>query len=313
MADSRRHTKPALGYLLAVVNALVSGVAVYINSLAVGHFNNPVLYTALKDGVTGTILLLFVLLLAGQRARFRRLTRRDWTWLILVSLVGGSVPYALFFIALKTTSPVTGALGSHLEFVIVALVAWSVLHERVTPAIWAALGVLLAATLLSLDLGLVVFNSGTILIAVASLLFALEYVIVKHLLRGRLEPTTVMTAKLTLGTAVLFGYVAATGGIGAVGRLSGQQISLVLLTGVTLLAFTASIYVAIRHARVTTVAAIGAASPLVTVGLEVGLGHRVSVAWGGIPLLLTLIAVVAILVLGLRQETRQNRALEGAT
>ncbi|MDA8394773.1 MAG: DMT family transporter [Candidatus Dormibacteraeota bacterium] len=313
MADSARTARPALGYMLAVANAVVSGVAVYVNSFAVATFSSPVLFTALKDAVTGAILLAMVVLVPRQRARFRHLSGPDWAWLVLVSLVGGSVPYALFFIGLRQAGAVTGALGSHLEFVIVALLAWSLLRERLTPAIAAALLVLLAATLLSVDLRLLVLNLGTVLILVASLLFATEYVIVKHLFRGRLKPTTVMTAKLTLGTLVLFAYLAVTGGLGALSHLTALQAGYTLATGVILLGFTVTLYFAIRHARVTAVAAIGSAAPVVTIGLEVLLGHPVSLALSGLPLLLTVVAVATILVVGLRQDEGGRRPLEPAS
>ncbi|MGH9107163.1 MAG: EamA family transporter [Acidimicrobiales bacterium] len=291
-----------VGYAFAVVNAVVSGVAVYVSSLGVGLFHNAVLYTSMKNGVVGVALLFPALLLGSQRRRFRGLTRRDWAWLSVVAVVGGSVPYALFFSGLKMTTPVTGSLGDHLEFVLVAVFAVVFLKERFSPTMWAGMAVLLAGVLLSSSLGLLRWNDGTIFIAISTLLFSVEWVIVKGLLRGRMTPLVVMTAKMALGSAILFAYLAVRGELGPAGLLDWEQWAYVLGTGALLLMFTASIFIAIRLARVSAVMAIGAGAPLVTVALQLAARRSVDLSGDGIGLALTLVAVIAILVIGLRQE-----------
>jgi hypothetical protein len=54
-AVGRRST--SLGLVFAALAAVISGVSVYVNSLGVRAFSDPVLYTALKDGFVGLILL----------------------------------------------------------------------------------------------------------------------------------------------------------------------------------------------------------------------------------------------------------------
>ncbi|HUY62141.1 MAG TPA: EamA family transporter [Candidatus Dormibacteraeota bacterium] len=301
---------PKLGYTLAVANALISGIAIYVNTLGVKSFPSAILYTALKNGVVGVLLLGLFLALGRPRQRLRGLGRRDWGWLGVVALVGGSVPYALYFTGLRMTTAVTGALGDHLQLVLVAVLAAVLLRERVTPLLWAGVAVLTAAALLGGGLGLIQWNAGTALILGATVLFAAEWVILKHLLQGRFDPITVMTAKMTLGSLILLGYVALTGGLGAIGQLTARQWAFVGTTGVILLAFTATAVLAIRHARVTAVVAIGAASPLVTIAIVLGVTHHVPLTHGVLGLLLTLGAVVAILVFGLREERRQVRREE---
>ncbi|MGA8922122.1 MAG: EamA family transporter, partial [Candidatus Dormiibacterota bacterium] len=91
-----------LGYAFAVLAALVSGVSVYINSLGVKTFSDPVLYTALKDGLVGVILLMPLALSSGWRAEYQKLSARTWAWMIALALTGGSIPFALFFTGLST-------------------------------------------------------------------------------------------------------------------------------------------------------------------------------------------------------------------
>jgi drug/metabolite transporter (DMT)-like permease len=302
--DIAARSNPRIGYAFAVLNAVISGVAVYVNSLGVATFQSPTLYTALKNGLVGVLLLVPVIILGRERQRFQQMSSRDWAWLLAVAVVGGSVPYALFFTGLKMTNAVTGSLGDHLQFALVAVLAVLLLKERLTPTLWAGLLVLLAGVLLGTNLNLVRWNTGTALILASTVLFAVEWVIVKHLLRGRLHPFTVMTAKMTLGSILLFAYLAARGGLSPVLHLSGKQGGYLVATGLILLCFTASIFIAIRHARVSAVMAIGAGAPLVTVAIQLAANHHVSLTNGGAGLLLTLIAVITILLVGLRQESR---------
>lgn len=309
-----RDGRPAagVGYVFAVINAVVSGVAVYVSSLGVAVFTNPVLFTSLKNGVVGAVLLIPLLVSARQRRRYRGLSRREWAWLLVVAIVGGSVPYALFFTGLKSTTAVTGSLGDHLEFALVVVLAVVVLKERLTATMWAGMAVLLAGVLLSANLGLVRWNGGTALIVVSTVLFSVEWIIVKHLLRGRLNALTVMTAKMTLGSAMLFGYLAVRGELDPIAHLTSTQWLYALGTGAILLLFTATIFIAIRLARVSAVMAIGTAAPLVTVALQLATGRQVGLSGQAVGLFLILGAVILVVVLGIRQDSGRGEHRVGA-
>lgn len=301
-----------VGYGLAVLNAVVSGVAIYVNSRGVSHFHNAVVYTSLKNGVSG-LLLLPLALFPAQRRRYRQLRRRDWQWLLLLAVTSGSLPYALYFTGLKMTNAVTGSLGSHLEFVVVAVLAVVFVGERLSRPMWAGLAVLLAGVLLSTSLGLVRFNEGTALIAVSTVLFSVGFVITKHLFQGRLATTVVMTAHLTVGSVFLFVYLAAVGELAPIAHLDSLQWSYVVATGIILLLFTVTAYVAIRLIRVAAVTAIGAGAPIVTIAVDLLVNRPAHVAGEEIGLALTFVAVGAILVIGLRQEGTTATIATGTT
>jgi len=96
-----------LGYVLAVAAACISGLFVFVNSLGVRAFADPVLYTTLKDGLAGLVLLVPLCFSAGWRAEYRRLDVRTWVWLVALALTGGSVPFALFYAGLQVTTAAT--------------------------------------------------------------------------------------------------------------------------------------------------------------------------------------------------------------
>jgi drug/metabolite transporter (DMT)-like permease len=308
---------PRLGYLFAGLNAVVSGFAIYINSLGVKTFSDSTLYTTLKNAVVGLALLLPLLLFARHRAELRLLKPRQWGLLVLLAVVGGSVPYALFFRGLQLSTPVTSSLLNHTQFLLVAVLAVLLLSERVGILMWAALGVLLVGTSLGLNIGQVHWNEGALLVALSTMLFAAGVVLAKYLLR-ELSTVTVMAAKMSLGSVFLVGYVATTGHLGAVTSLSAVQWEYALGTGLILLAFTVTAFLALRHAPATVATAIPAAAPLITTALVILGTQQIKLApadWAGLALMLA--AVVAIFWLGRRQglgvwqraNTRQKVAI----
>lgn len=299
---------PRIGYLFAVVNAIISGFAIYINSLGVKMFSDSTLYTTLKNAVVGVALLIPVMLFARQRIELRRLSARQWGWLVLLAIIGGSVPYALFFRGLQLTTPVTSSLINHSQFLIVAVLALFVLSERVGPLVWGALTVLLVGVSFGTNLGAVHWSAGALLVALSTIFFAAGFVLAKYLLAS-ISTTTVMAAKMTLGSLFLFIYVGLTGHLGAVTRLSTTQWLYVLATGLILLAFTLTAFIALRHATATAATAIPAAAPIITTALvALSTGHIKVAPANGIGLALMLIAVVAILLFGPRRERQAQTA-----
>jgi drug/metabolite transporter (DMT)-like permease len=304
-------TDPRRGYVLAVVNMLISGAAIFVNSLGVKMFADSTLYTALKNCLVGVVLLVPFVLSPRSRLRLAATTRPQALLLLLVALIGGSVPYALYFRGLQLSTPVTASLIDHTQFLLVAIFAGLFLGERLGVGVWAALGVLLAGLTLGIGTSVVSFDAGTILIAAATVLFAADFVVMKHLL-GSVSPLTVMTFKMGLGSALLLAYVAASGSLGMVTGLSLLQWGFILATGLILLAFTATSVLGLRHASATSVTAISAGSPIVTTALVLVSRHASipPVRWIGLSLILA--AVCGVFILGRRRETRRSDGpLEG--
>jgi drug/metabolite transporter (DMT)-like permease len=292
-----------VGCAAAVLAAAVSGVAVFANAYGVRLFADATLYTTLKNAMVGVLVVAPLALLPRVRREVGRLRPGQWAGLAVLALVGGSVPYVLFFEGLRQTTPATGAVLNHLQFAVVALLAVPLLRERVAPAMWLGLTALLAGALLGADLGALRWNAGAALVAVSTVFFGASLVLARRLLRD-LSLSTVMAAKMTAGSAALVAYCAATGRLGAVAHLSGPQWLFVLVTGMILLVFTAATLVAIAHVQVTTVVAIGMAAPAVTLALQEAAGHAAALApaaAGG--LALTVGAALVVFAAGMRAET----------
>lgn len=284
---------------------MISGMAVFVNSVGVKLFSDAVLYTFLKNAVVGVALLVPLAASRVRRAEYRRLTGRQWALLVTVSVVGGSAAYALFFVGLKSSTAVTAALISHSQFLLVAILAAVFLRERFGSAVWLALIVLLVGLSVGLEFSAVRWDAGALLLIASTLLFATDFVIMKYLLRS-VSVFTVMTFKMSLGAFLLGVFVAATGHLELVSSLSATQWGFVVVTGLILLAFTATSILGLRYASATAVTAIPAAAPIVTTLLVVLSRHAAvaPVRWLGMGLIL--VALLIVFIIGRRQEVRAH-------
>jgi drug/metabolite transporter (DMT)-like permease len=294
---------PRIGYGFAGLNAVISGFAIYINSLGVTLYQSATLYTTLKNVVVGIALLLPLLLIAKRRAEWKRLSKRQWGSLLLLAVIGGSVPYVLFFTGLKMGSPVTSSLLNHAQFVVVAVLAFFLLRERAGIIVWLALAVLFIGTLWGTSMTGLHWSTGDTLVAFSTLLFAGGVVLAKYLLQG-LSTLAVMTAKMSIGSLLLVVYIGLTGQAGAIFKLSPAQWEFALITGLILLAFTVTAFLALRYASATVATAIPAAAPLITTALVLiapQAGLKPSPAFG---LVLMTLAILVLAIMGGRRELR---------
>ncbi len=268
-----------IGYRLALLAAVISGVSIYVSSFAVRVLPDATLYTTLKNAVTGLLLLVPVVVLARGRAELLSLSRRDAAWLAAIAVVGGSVPYVLFFTGLQMTTAATGSLLNHAQFLVVVALAVPLLRERLTPAAWIGLALLAAGSVAGTDAQALRVNAGAALVLASTVMFGAGMVMARHLL-ARVSAELVMSAKMSAGAGLLVAYAWASGHLGSLGSLSATQWAVAVGTGLILLAFTVATTYALCHAPAVSVAAIGMASPPITLALQLAAGSTVHFAAG---------------------------------
>jgi drug/metabolite transporter (DMT)-like permease len=251
----------AQGVALAFGTALVSGVAVYANSHGVSRFDDATVYTTAKNAVAGLVLLVlaFPLLARGgnrhtQAARIGTRSRR--LGLVAVAVVGGSVPFVLFFEGLARADATQAAFIHKTLVVWVAFLAVPLLRERLGPPHVLAIALLLAGQAwLAGDPGTLVFGAGEAMILAATLLWAVEVVLVKRLVAG-IGPRTLAAARMAAGTGILLGWVAVSGRWDGLAALGAEQWGWALLTGLLLSAYVGTWYAALARAQAVDVTAV---------------------------------------------------------
>jgi drug/metabolite transporter (DMT)-like permease len=248
-------TTRGTGVALAFATAVISGVSIYVNAHAVKHFSDATVYTTAKNAVAGVLLLALAL---APRATVRRPRheRRAPLGLVAVAIVGGSVPFVLFFEGLARAEATQAAFIQKTLVVWVALLAVPLLKERVGPPHALAVVLLVVGqAALAGNLGTVAFGSGEAMILAATLLWSVEVVLAKRLLGG-FDPRTLGAARMGLGTIVLVAWLAVTGKAGDLGGFDGAQWRWILLTGLLLTGYVGTWYAALARAQAVDVTAV---------------------------------------------------------
>jgi drug/metabolite transporter (DMT)-like permease len=246
----------ATGIALAFVAALISGVAIFVNGHAVKHFGDATVYTTAKNAVAGVLLLAFAApLLGGPRSQAPTI-RRHRLGLLAIAVIGGSVPFVLFFEGLSRAEATQAAFIQKTLIVWVAILAVPLLHERLGWPHFAAIALLVVGQAwLVGDVGAVVFRSGESLILAATLLWAVEVIVAKKLLAD-LDSRVVGAARMALGTVVLLGWVVVSGRADELFSLSGDQWRWALLTGLILAGYVTTWFAALARAQAVDVTAV---------------------------------------------------------
>ncbi len=249
----------ATGIGLAFVSAVVSGVSIFVNGHAVKHFHDATVYTTAKNAVAGALLVVLALTTrprTPERSAGAPVGSRRWLALLGVAVIGGSVPFVLFFEGLARSQATQAAFIQKTLVIWVALLAVPLLRERIRAPHLVAIALLLAGQAwLAGRAGTVVFGSGEAMILAATLLWAVEVVYVKRLLAS-LDPRTLAVARMGIGTALLAAWVAISGKTGSLTGLDAAQWKWVVLTGLLLTAYVATWYAALARAQAIDVTAV---------------------------------------------------------
>jgi drug/metabolite transporter (DMT)-like permease len=285
------------GLTLALAAAVISGFAVYTNSYGVRAFGSAVVYTTAKN-LVAAILLTAALAVAGLRAPREGFTRprglAQWGGLAAVAVVGGSVPFILFFEGLARVSSSNAAFIQKTLVVWVALLAVPLLRERI--GLWhvAAIAGLVWGQMI-LGGGGVGIRAGTgeMMIFAATLLWAVETVIARKLLQG-LSALTVAAARMGGGVAILIGYTLATTGWGKLAATGWHQWSWAIGTGLILAAYVATWYAALARAGAIDVTALLVPGAIITALLQAG-SKALAPQWPGLLLVAAAGALVVLL------------------
>jgi drug/metabolite transporter (DMT)-like permease len=270
------------GIALAFVTACISGVSIYLNGRAVKHFSDQTVYTTGKNLVAAVILVAFALI-AARRApagSSPSVTRRQWLQLFTVGVIGGSVPFVLFFEGLARQEATQAAFIQKTLVIWVALLAVPLLKERLGWPHYLAIALLVAGQAwLVGSAGHIAFGQGEALILGATLLWAVEVVYVKHLI-GPLSPRLLAAARMGFGAAILLAWVAVSGKWSGLTGLDAGQWRWILLTGLLLTGYVATWYQALARAQAVDVTAVLVFGAVIT-ALLAGAIYGVAVSVGG--------------------------------
>lgn len=297
---SDRASAVGLGLLLVALTAGISGVSTFVNAYAVQGTSSDAFVTVRNLAVAAAFVP--VAWLATRGVRSRALRRVDWLRLAVIGVIGGAVPFLLFFhglaIATKAGGAATATFGYRTLFLWATVFAVVALGERFHGRVALGAALLLGGNLLLLSLTSPIWTDGTSYVLAATVLWAAEYTVSKRALRD-LPSTTVILGRMGFGALVLAGYLGATAQWAAVGRFSAGQWEWVGISAALLAAFVAAWYPGLQRVDV------GVATSVLVLGFPIT--WVLGILWQGAPLRLPAavgaVAVVAGagIVVGLSQ------------
>ncbi len=288
------------GVLIAAVTAIVSGIAVFVNGYGVRAWAgvaDATTYTTLKNLVAAVVLLTLAVVATRRNLASRVVKPRglaQWGGLAVVAVIGGAVPFVLFFEGFSRVASTQAAFIHKTLVIWVVILAVILLREKIGFMHVAAVALLVfgqAALVGGLDK--LSFGTGEWMMLAATLFWSVEVIVAKRLLRD-LTPLTVGVARMAGGAALLIAYGIARGAFSEIAGLSARHVMWILLTGLVLAAYVGSWYAALARAQAVDVTAVLVGGALITAMLRWGVDGAALPSGAGLGLVAGGVAVALI-------------------
>jgi len=252
------------GIYLAFLTSIISGVSIFLNKFAVAAIKPPLFFTTTKNMVVGLVLI-SILIALRKIPLIQVLHKKDIIRLVAIGLVGGSLPFYLFFTGLANVPAVNAAIIQKSLVVWVAILAVPFLKEKFSLLSILAIVLLFVGNNYIGGFQGFTFSTGELMIFGATILWAVENVIAKKALQN-IDADIVSAARMGLGAIVLLGATLVTSPVSfiSIASFDFTQYFWLGITAVLLVGYVMTWYRALALAPATTVTAILVFSTVIT-------------------------------------------------
>ena len=279
------------GVVLSIITAIISGCSIFANSIFVSK-TDPLIFSIVRNAVVA-VMLTGILVAAGKIGELRSLTKRQWGQLAIIGIVGGGIPFALFFTGLSQIGAVSGNLIQKTLFLWVAVLAVPFLHERISKIQLTGYAVLLLGMFVVGGTFTVINKTGTWLILAATILWAVENVIAKVALKN-IPSAIVSWGRMVFGLPCLLAAALVFGKIGLLTHASSFALMPILVSSIFLTVYVTVWYSALSKAPATLVSSVLVFAPVVTALLGGVFLHKPVAGQQGITLMLLTVGVILV-------------------
>jgi drug/metabolite transporter (DMT)-like permease len=259
------------GSLLVLLTAFISGVSVYINKYGVTNID-ATLFTALKNSLVG-LLFIVLISLSHEWSVLKSLTKKQLLQLGGVGVLGGSIPFVLFFHGLQLTSNIKAGFIHKTMFVYVALLAFIFLKEKLFKRSLVGLVAVILGLIIFLKIKPQALALGDLLVLMATLLWSIEIIISKKLLFD-IPVNLVVLARMGFGAVCIWIYLLWQGGLQQISQLDLVSWQWVGLTAVLLFAYVYTFYHGLKYIPANFAAVILSIGAPITALLSLGFVHK---------------------------------------
>ena len=245
-----------MGLFFVIGTALLSGVSNLVNAVAMRGVNADAFVT-LRNTLVALLLVPVVLLARpGQRLRLRPF---DWARLAIIGMIGGAIPFVLFFrgiqLATAEGGTTTASFLYRMLFLFAAVFAVVFLRERLSARLLLAAILLLVGNALLMSFVSPIWTGGAILVLAATTLWAGEYTLSKRTLRD-LPSATVALGRMGFGAVFLIAYIGLSGQTDALFAFRGDNLQWIALSTILLLGFVVTWYAGLKVVDLSVATAV---------------------------------------------------------
>jgi len=239
------------GIYLALATAIISGFAVFFNKFASAKFGDPYIFTAVKN-IPVAILFLAIIFMPRFLKQLKKMDVKQWFYLLLIGLIGGAIPFLMFFKGLMMVSSGNAALIHKTLFIWVGILAAIFLKEKFSRYQLLALPILFLGSFMLTGFNGWRFGIGDLFVFGATLFWAVEFILAKKVLR-HLSSEIVAWGRMFFGAVFLIIFLFFTGRGGFISAINYNNIGWLVLSSALLFGYVFTWYKALKFAPASVV------------------------------------------------------------
>jgi len=261
------NSKEMKGTILAILTAIVSGIAIPINKIFVVSMD-PLIFTALRSLLIG--IFFFILLSFKWNFSFKKFREIKWKYLLAIAFVGGSLAFLFFFTGLKFTTAGRAAFLHKTLPLYVLVLAFIFLKEKISKKQILSIFLMFFGTILiyESDIKPTEFwlnpRFGDALVILATFLWAVENIIAKKAMKKGENNFVVSFARMFFGGLIIFSLILVLGKIDLLFSIKSEQLLNVFISTFILALYVTFWYWSISYINVSKASSFLLLSPVIS-------------------------------------------------
>jgi drug/metabolite transporter (DMT)-like permease len=291
------------GIIFALIASIISGIAIFYSKISLIKVD-PLVLTTSRNLYVG-VLFIFLFLSKNKLKEIKSLSKKDLISLIVIGIIGGAIPFCLFFTGLKFASSALTVNFIHKTlFIWVLILGGLFFKEKVRPLYLVSFVLIFFGNLLitpkSISIG-----RGELMVFAATLLWSVEYILAKQVLKN-VSSEMIGLFRMGTGSLILLLTTVAMGKGGLMLGLGLGELTIIGIGGTILFFYVSAWYKALKYAPASLVTMI--------LTFSVVVGNVLNGSFTGIKImqkevyssLLISAAAVVLLIQSLRQKFQRN-------